>query len=429
MNRSNRLCAALLSLLSLIAFSCGKPENEANKEIEETAEGMTYKNSFDVSIPEQVIDKRKVDGYLFEVHSPEVRASEVVELHLQIFPLYGFGDSYAAGDYYCIEGFILSHNSKIYAERADRDVKIYGWYPEEYTLEFELLSPDGKSIGSDEVEFLVSPEPSTTIGTTTYRKGSSFSLGLSVTFGVVKPEDPTGILSWANTLLGGLSFGYTYENSSTQELPDQSVDMSTGSSCRVKYSFNTNNDEGDYSTSSIPPIFRTDQIASFSWVWHLKKGNYCAKDYDFGNMKMRYTIHPKYKTAYNGKIVDTHGRAIFKGRYSYRHQDMTADIDLPAINRIPTGDVKLKFATTSNNYFLTELKVYRAGESLTADKPYYSDTKIYSRNQIITIPLRVGKYDISYKIVKGSGGATVSSQVLSDIEVLEGETTETFTPF
>lgn len=144
---------------------------------------------------------------------------------------------------------------------------------------------------------------------------------------------------------------------------------------------------------------------------------------------MRAVIRPKYKTAYNGKIVDTHGRAIFKGRASYQHEDLTAELDLPAMNRIPIGDIKLKFATLGSNYQLTELKVYRTGESETAKEPYYSDQGIYGRNEVITIPLRVGKYDLLYNIVDGSSGKTISSDKISGVEVLENKSTETFTPF
>lgn len=426
----SHIYAVLFLLFICTLISCDKIERGSGENNQETSDELIVKKSFDICIPGQVIDSRTVDGHLFEVHAPEVKASEAFELYLKIFPLYVFGNSYAAGDYYCVEGYMLSRNAKLYAERADRDVKINGWYPEEYALDFELLSPEGKSLDANEVEFLVQPEPSTTIGTTTYKKGSSFTLGLSLTFGSVKPENVTSVLSWANTLLGGLSFGYKYESSATQELPDQSVEMSTApGNSALHYSFVTNNDTGGYTTSDIPALFRSDQTASFSWVWHLKKGNYCAKDNDFGNMKMRATVHPKYKTAYNGKIVDTYGRALFKGWASYQHEDLSVELDMPAINRIPAGDIKLKFATVSSNNYLTDLKVYRTGESRTAKEPYYSDPQTYCRNELITIPLRVGTYDILYEVINGTSGKTVSNGMISAVEVAEDKSTEIFTPF
>ena len=88
----------------------------------------------------------------------------------------------------------------------------------------------------------------------------------------------------------------------------------------------------------------------------------------------------------------------------------------------------MKFATTSSNNYIADIKVYRAGQSQTAREPYYSDERTYGNNETVTIPLRVGNYDIFYNIIEGSSGKTVSSSSLSNIEVLEDTSTETFTP-
>lgn len=417
------------SIVLLSIFSCTKsldddrkPGNESDK-----SNSLVFQESFDISIPRQVIDKRKVDGYTFEVYSPEVKASKAFDLYLEVFPLYAFGNNYASGDYYCVEGYMLSRNALLYAERADRDVKIYGWYPSEYNLEFELLSPEGASLNENEVGFLVHPEPSTTITSTTYKKGSSFTLELKLTFGCAKKEKLSDALSWLNSIMGSISFGYKHENSSTQNIPDQTVLLKTDSKTQiVNYSFISNNDTGGYSTKDIPMVFRNDQYVHFSWVWHLKKGLYCANDNDFGNMKMKATIRPKYKTAYNGKIVDTHGRAIFKGRTEYQHETMTAMFDMPAMNRIPSGTVNLRYTTISNSDYLTGLKVYRSGEYSSGKTPYYSDPKTYIKNQIVSMELREGTYDVVFKVKRSS---TESSYILTGVKVNGDSVTETSTNY
>lgn len=421
-----------VSILCACELSCEGPLEDVDPPVNipnavpdlDPSDVLVFSKSYDISIPEQVLDHRKVDGHLFEVRSPEVKSPEAFDLYLQVFPLYAFGNDYASGDYYCVEGYMLSHNALIYAERADRDVKICGWYPSEYNLEFELLSPEGKPMNANEVEFLVRPEPSSTIGSTTYKKGSTFTLDLKVTFGPAKKEKLSDALSWINALLGSFSFGYKYESSATQNIPDQTVLQTTGVGTEsVSYSFKTNNDTGGYKTSDIPSVFRKDQYIAFSWVWHLKKGYYCANDNDFGNMKMRATVKPTYKAAYNGKIVNTYGRAIFKGRALYQHNDLTVEFNMPAINRIPTGDIKLTFAIFDDSYTLSDLSVYRTGEYTTAKEPYYSDSRIYCKNEIITIPLRVGKYDIVYEILNGSDG-TSSKKIITGVNVSEDSTTE-----
>ena len=416
-----RIVVTLIVLLSLL--SCTKLlDGEYPGVSPDLSNSLVISKSFDISIPGQVIDQRKVDGYLFEVHSPEVKASEVVDLYLEVFPLYAFGDNYASGDYYCVEGHLLSRNALLYAERADRDVKICGWYPSEYVLEFEMLSPEGATLNEDELEFLVHPEPSTTITSTTYKKGSSFTLELKLTFGCAKKEKLSDALSWLNAIMGSVSFGYKHENSSTQNLPDQTVLLKTDSKTqKVNYSFKSNNDTGGYTTQDIPLIFRNDQYIHFSWVWHLKKGLYCAKDNDFGNMKMKATVKPKYKTAYNGKIVDTHGRAIFKGRAEYQHEPLTEVFDMPAMNRIPVGSVNLKFATSTNTDYLSGIKVYRSGEYSSGKEPYYSDPKTYIKDQTVSMNLREGTYDIVYTLQRKS---SKSMYKLSDVEVAGDSVTE-----
>lgn len=411
-------------LLSIFACTKSLDDIEPNDSTDQS-NSLVFSKSYNICIPSQVLDKRKVDGYTFEVHSPEVKASDVVDLYLEVFPMFAFGDTYASGDYYCVEGYLLSRNALLYGERADRDVKICGWYPSEYNLEFEMFSPEGVSLNENEAEFLVHPEPSTSITSTTYKKGTTFTLEAKVTIGVAKKEKLSDALSWMNSLMGVVSFGYKHENSSTQNLPDQTVLLKTDSKThRVNYSFISNNDTGGYTTKDIPLIFRYDQYIHFSWVWHLKQGYYCAKNNDFGNMKMKVTIKPKYKTAYNGKIVDTHGRAIFKGWSEYQHEAMTEVFDMPAMNRIPSGTVKLKYVSSDDSGYLKGLKVYRSGEYSEEKEPYYSDPKAYTRNQIVSMELREGTYDFVFSIKSRNSDLKCK---LSDVKVTGDTVTETST--
>ena len=388
---------------------------------------LIINKSYDINIPEHVIDKHTITGMgTFYLYTPEVSAPGAFDLHLNVFPLYVFGtDENISGDYYCVEGSITSHNALTYAERTYNQVWIYGWYPSQFDLEFQLLSPDGKQLGSNEVEFFTYPEPSTSIGSSTYTKGTTFTLGPKLTFGGARPEGVSGILAWVNTALGMISVGYSYDSSSKQHLPDQGISLKTDAQTQaVNYSFITFNDTGGYSTASIPLIFRSNQSISFSWVWHVKTGKYCAKDYDFGNMKMAVKIKPTYKAAYKGKIVNTYGRAVFEGRALYEHPDLTANFDLPAMNRIPTGDIELKYIDMVDNNYLTQLKVYRSGEYSPDKKPYYSDTSIYKKNQIAKIPIRVGTYDIVYKIQDREYGTVISHSIIKNVKVTANNITE-----
>lgn len=380
--------------------------------VEEYAKGdvgpdksLIFNASYDINIPQHIIAKMTPTGMgTLSVYSPEVSASGVIDIHLKIFPIHVFGDNPVSGDYYLVEGYLLSHNAELYAERMYKNVHVNAWYPSEFKLKVQMLSPDGKELQSGEADFYTDPTPSTTIGSWTYRKGSSFSIGPKLTFGIARPEKPGGILSWANSLLGSISFGYNYNSSATQILPDQTVQLVTDfNTAAVNYFFRTNNDTGGYTTQDIPAIFRNDQKIDFSWVWHLKSGNYCAKDNDFGNMKFKVTVAPTYKALYKGTLYESQGHAVFRGSSTYDHKELTLEGEMPAMNRIPAGDIKLLFVAMSDDYYLTNLKVYRSGEYAPDKKPYYSSSKVYGKDEIINIQLREGIYDIVYKVQDGSG--------------------------
>ena len=386
---------------------------------------LMVSKAFNIAIPEHVIAQIKKTGMgTFELYTPEVNATAAVDLHLEVFPLYVFGDGRESGDYYCVEGYLLSHNNLIFAERSNQGVKLCGWYPSQYCLDFELLTPDGKELVADDADFFVEPEPSTTIGSWTYTKGNTFTLEPKLTFGSVRKDGLSGVLSWMNTLMGSISFGYKHDSSATQTLPDQSVQQSTElNTAKVHYAITSHNDTGGYSTKDIPAVLTKDQRFDFSWVWHLKSGKYCAKDYDFGNMKMKATIKPIYKSAYKGTIRNNQGRAVFEGWAFYDHEDLSLEFDMPAMNRIPVGDIELKVGTR-NNIYLTGMQVYRSGEYKVAKQPYYSERKGYGPNKIVKMQLRAGTYDLVFNLQNGSSGEIIHRMIIPNVEVKAGSRIE-----
>ena len=101
---------------------------------------------------------------------------------------------------------------------------------------------------------------------------------------------------------------------------------------------------------------------------------------------------------------------------------------MPAMNRIPAGDIRLSFAAMSDNYYLANLKVYRSGEYAPGKAPYYSDTKAYRKDEVIPIQLREGTYDIVYKVQDGDGKTEkdriIINKVVKADEILETSTLE-----
>ena len=382
-----------------------------------------YDLSFDVTIPEV---KLWESGYTYE--STPISVPKAIDLHIEVLPIYVFGSEDYSGDYYGISGYCIMHNGSFYKEVKESfssfvTMYAYYWYMSRYNLEFQLLSSDEQKVSNENTLFFVTPEPSTTISSTTYNKGFSFSLSPKLTLGVRQDEDETTHeLSWKGMLMGVIGLGFKWEDSQTQNLPDQSVELNTGTTRDVSYTIITNNDENGFGTKYIPKVARTDQRVDFSFVWHLKSGNFCAKDNDFGNMKLQIGITPVYKSAaYSENNKSLVGKV--ERRFTYTHPTISSTIDLPGMNRIPVGDVKIK-NTTSNT--MTNILFYRSGE-YGINSPYFSHNGAYSQDEEAEIMMREGKYDIVYELVEPNLLNPIGRFMIPGVEVSANGTTETST--
>ena len=383
-----------------------------------------YDLSFDVTIPEV---KLWESGYTYE--STPISVPKAIDLHIEVLPIYVFGSEDYSGDYYGISGYCIMHNGSFYKEVKESfssfvTMYAYYWYMSRYNLEFQLLSSDRQKVSNENTLFFVTPEPSTTISSTTYKKGFSFSLSPKLTLGVRQDEDETTHeLSWKGMLMGVIGLGFKWDDSYTQNLPDQSVELNTGTTRDVSYTIITNNDENGFGTEYIPTVARTDQRVDFSFVWHLKSGNFCAKDNDLGNMKLQIGITPVYKSAAYSE--NTHPQSVGKveSRVTFTHPTISSIIDLPGMNRIPVGDVKIKNTTINT---MTNILFYRSGE-YGINSPYFSHNGAYSQDEEAEIMMREGKYDIVYELVEPNLLNPIGRFMIPGVEVSANGTTETST--
>lgn len=383
-----------------------------------------YDLSFDVTIPEV---KLLESSYTY--NSTRISVTKAIDLHIEVLPIYVFGSEDYSGDYYGISGYCIMHNGSFYKEVKESFensvMYAYYWYMSRYDLEFQLLSSDGQKVSNENTLFFVTPEPSTTISSTTYKKGFSFSLSPKLTLGIRQDEDETTHeLSWKGMLMGVIGFGFKWDDSYTQNLPDQSVELNTGTMTRdVSYTIKTNNDKNGFGTEYIPEVARTDQRVDFSFVWHLKSGNFCAKDNDLGNMKLQIEITPVYKSAAYSKNTYSQSVTRVESRVKYAHPTISAIIDLPGMNRIPVGDVKIK-NTTRNT--MTNILFYRSGE-YGINSPYFSHNGAFNQNEEAKIMMREGKYDIVYELVEPDLLNPKGRFMITGVEVSANGTTETST--
>ena len=382
-----------------------------------------YDLSFDVTIP-AVNLLVSPDT----IKSTPISVTKAIDLHIEVLPIYVFGSEDYSGDYYAISGYCTMHNGSFYKEVENTfgSSKIYAyyWYMSSYNLEFQLLSSDEQKVSNGNTLFFVTPEPSTTISSTTYKKGFSFSLSPKLTLGVRQDEDETTHeLSWKGMLMGVIGLGFKWDDSYTQNLPDQSVELNTGTTRNVSYTIITNNDENGFGTKYIPSVARTDQRVDFSFVWHLQSGNFCAKDNDLGNMKLQIGITPEYKSAAYSENHYSQSVTKVESRVKYTHPTISSIIDLPGMNRIPVGDVKIKNTTINT---MTNILFYRSGE-YGINSPYFSHNGAYNQNDEAEIMMREGKYDIVYELVEPNLLNPIGRFMIPGVEVSANGTTETST--
>ena len=382
-----------------------------------------YDLSFNVTIPEV---KLLESSYTY--NSTPISVTKAIDLHIEVLPIYVFGSEDYSGDYYAISGYCSMHNGSFYkeVEKTFGSSKMYAyyWYMSRYNLEFQLLSSDGQKVSNENTLFFVTPEPSTIISSTTYKKGFSFILSPKLTLGVRQDEDETTHeLSWKGMLMGVIGLGFKWEDSQTQNLLDQSVELNTGMTRDVSYKIITNNDENGFGTEYIPLVARTDQRVDFSFVWQLKSGNFCAKDNDFGNMKLQIGITPVYKSAAYSKNTYSQSVTTVESRVTYTHPKLSSIIDLPGMNRIPVGDVKIKNTTINT---MTNILFYRSGE-YGINSPYFSHNGAYNQNEEAEIMMREGKYDIVYELVEPTLLNPKGRFMIPGVEVSANGTTETST--
>ena len=382
-----------------------------------------YDLSFDVTIPEVLLLESS-----YKYYSTPISVTKAIDLHIEVLPIYVFGSESYSGDYYGISGYCIMHNGSFYkeVEKTFGSSKMYAyyWYMSRYNLEFQLLSSDGQKVSNENTSFFVTPEPSTTISSTTYKKGFSFSLSPKLTLGVRQDEDETTHeLSWKGMLMGVIGLGFKWEDSQTQNLPDQSVELNTGTTRDVSYTIITNNDENGFGTKYIPEVARTDQRVDFSFVWQLKSGNFCAKDNDLGNMKLQIGITPVYKSAAYSENHYSQSVTKVESRVKYTHPKLSSIIDLPGMNRIPVGDVKIKNTTINT---MTNILFYRSGE-YGINSPYFFHNGAYNKDEEAKIMMREGKYDIVYELVEPTLLNPIGRFMIPGVEVSANGTTETST--
>lgn len=415
---------ALASAAALAVIACSKPEEETpDNELPATVSPSVAFNLMDHTIFIDTLLRVESESYLIRGDAPVVSEEQGIDLHLEIVPIYAYGSNEYSGDYYAVNGYVVTHNGdlKVRKQSATYPDYRYSWitpYMNMLGMTAEILDKDGNTVSTGDVRFQTTPEPSTTVGSMTYNKGFTMSLNFNISFGAKKDDD-----GWVPSVFPSLLPKFNWSNSSTQNLPDQTVEMTTDGITRsVRYAIKTKQVE-TMNPDNVPNHAKTDQKVEFSWIWFVPKGRLSSIDYGTDAPKIRICITPEYIFSYHYE---------YYGGSSYEHdaygvtldcttpaEKRTVTVEMGGLNRTPVGT--LDFANATSNY-VTGIKIVSkaTGEELPVSGNY-------SRLKHMTMDLCEGEYSMYYTVKNGDTLKVIGNFVIDGIIIDGGSTIETST--
>lgn len=416
------ILAAVAALAVIVA--CSKPEEgSGDRDIPPSITPLEPFNLMDHTIVLDTLLRVESASGLMKDELPVGPVKQGIDLHLEVIPVYAYGDSEYSGDYYAVSGYVVAHNGELNVARQTRRYSDYDYewispFMGNLGLEAALLDKDSNEVNKGDVRFQSTPEPSTTIGSMTYNKGFTMSFNFGITFG--KRREETG---WRLTLFPSLLPSFNWSNSSTQILPDQTVEMNTdGSTREVSYDIKTNK-SATMNVDAIPSHARSDQKIEFSWIWFVPKGRLSSIDYCTDALQMRFRITPGYRynycyekytgSSYKMELFDIPLDCITPA------EQRTATVELGGLNRFPVGT--LDFANATSNY-VTGIKLV---STATGEEKTISGT--YSRLKHMSVNLCAGEYSLYYTIKNGDTLKVIGNYVIDGIIIDGCSTFETST--
>lgn len=416
------------SLLSCLFFSACEKEQAGGDDFFEE-EPPPIENTTD-DIDELIIPQQTSITFPYQVKK-EVGKKDIalypvegegeVTLRHSIYPFYAFEKNNSNGDYYLIKSEVAVTNDKMYqgymrqlfqdeTQRLQTTTHICGFYLREIRVRYELVDKDGKTVG----EFPTghSPTPLTTVGSTTYTTGFSWSLGAQIRIGI-------------DTLkVSPLIWNIAYKNEAKRNIQDMDV-RNTSSDEIAKYAFTLNNlpssnTESRY-TPKLPPPPLTISTNTYAqeFIWRVPSTK------DFQGDDVKFTLHQKveidYGVCYSLTSPLGRGPRYDLEEYVETVRDSSAIEFIPPC-RIPMG--MLKITNKNKGQYIKDITIAKEGE-----EPKVLSKGSFAYGKSFQIYVDVGKYDVEFKM--GSTSKNVKTYTLDHdcAEIAQDETLELFSDY
>lgn len=416
------------SLLSCLFFSACEKEQAGGDDFFEE-EPPPIENTTD-DIDELIIPQQTSITFPYQVKK-EVGKKDIalypvegegeVTLRHSIYPFYAFEKNNSNGDYYLIKSEVAVTNDKMYqgymrqlfqdeTQRLQTTTHICGFYLREIRVRYELVDKDGKTVG----EFPTghSPTPLTTVGSTTYTTGFSWSLGAQIRIGI-------------DTLkVSPLIWNIAYKNEAKRNIQDMDV-RNTSSDEIAKYAFTLNNLPSSNTESRYtpklppPPLSISTNTYAQEFIWRVPSTK------DFQGDDVKFTLHQKveidYGVCYSLTSPLGRGPRYDLEEYVETVRDSSAIEFIPPC-RIPMG--MLKITNKNKGQYIKDIAIAKEGE-----EPKVLSKGSFAYGKSFETYINVGEYDVEFKM--GSTSKNVKTYTLDHdcAEIAQDETLELFSDY
>lgn len=416
------------SLLSCLFFSACEKEQAGGDDFFEE-EPPPIENTTD-DIDELIIPQQTSITFPYQVKK-EVGNKDIalypiegegeVTLRHSIYPFYAFEKNNSNGDYYLIKSEVAVTNDKMYqgymqqllrdeARRLQTTTHICGFYLREIRVRYELVDKEGNTVG----EFPVghSPTPLTTVGSTTYTTGFSWSLGAQIRIG--------GDTLKASPLIWNIA----YKNEAKRNIQDMDVrNSSTGQTAQYAFTLNnlpsSNSEDGFRPKLPPPPLSISTNTYAQEFIWRVPE----TKDGQGDNTA--FTLNQYVEVDY-GICYSLTSQLGLGPRYELEEYIETvkdsSSVKLNPPCRIPMG--MLKITNKNKGQYIKDITIAKEGE-----EPKVLSKGSFAYGKSFQIYVDVGKYDVEFKM--GSTSKNVKTYTLDHdfAEIAQDETLELFSDY
>lgn len=410
---------AFLLLFCLFFSACEKEQIDGDDIFveEHDIEALIVPQQTSITFPYHInrtVGKKDVELYPIEGEGE-------VTLRHSIYPFYAYEKNNSNGDYYLIKSEVAVTNDKMYKgymnrifrddhKKVERTTHICGFYLREIRVDYELVNKDGKTVG--EFPERHSPTPLTTVGSTTYTSGFSWSLGAQIRIGndtiEVKP------LIWK----------ISYDNEEIRNIQDMDV-MNNSSIQTAQYAFKLNDlppsktEDGYIPKLPPPPLSITTNTYAQEFIWRVPDTK------DFQGNDVKFTLHQKVEVEYGICYSLTSSRGSSRRDKLEEYVDIVSNsstIELVPPCRIPMG--LLKITNKNNGQYIKEITITKKGEN---PKVVSEGSLAYGSSFVVYVD--VGKYDVKFKMGSTSKNTKTYTLVYDYAEIAQDETLELFSDY